>query len=946
MRKLKPERIEMKFIKMKRKLTDILTWGIFILAMISCQKKDPLSVVSLTVENREVATGVDTEDFFFSWKLQSTEKNTKQGAYHLMVSEEEDFSDREIVWNSEKKESNQSILVAYEGQKLQSGRTYFWRVKVWDHHGNESPWSAPGRFTTGLFTADDWNGAVWIAYDTLDDAKRLVPGVHLPGKEYRGMDLGFHKLPLLRKEFRVKNALKQALVFVSGLGHYEMFLNGKKTGDRFLAPGWTHYDEVVLYNTYDVTECLVSGENVLGVSLGNGFYIVPNSRYRKTMTAYGNPKMIARIQLEYKDGSTEVIVSDTTWSVAPGPVTYSSIFGGETYNALLEQPGWNEPGFDDSEWQRARVVKSPGKRLLPEKDYPVKRKEVLPSQSVKKIQDMDHAWLYDFGQNASGVVEIVVKGNRGDSVQLIPAELIDGQGHANQQATGRPHYYTYVLKGEGIETWSPCFTYYGFRYVQVEGAVPEHTENQDDLPVIKDIRMLHIRNSSPQAGQFSTSFDLFNRIDTLILWAIKSNLQSVVTDCPHREKLGWLEQTHLMGGSIHFNFNVYSLYSRLVDDMIMAQLPNGLVPDIVPEYVAFEGGFRDSPEWGSAAVILPWLIGKWYGDQSVMERAWPMMVRYVHYLKTRSENHIVSHGLGDWYDLGPERPGFAQLTPEALTATAIYYYDVWLMSQMARAMDREEEANHYTHWAEEIKTAFNKEFFHPGTNSYSTGSQTSLSMPLVVGLVNEERQEAVVRTLVESIHLSDNALTAGDVGFHYLVRALADNGQGELLYKMNAREDVPGYGYQLKKGATALTESWQALEVVSNNHLMLGHLMEWFYCGLTGIRQTKNSVAYKEIIIDPQVVGKIRSAQATYESPYGTIASEWIDTEDQFELKVEIPVNSLAMIVLPAESVSEITESGRSVDKNPLFTVMEEKKGRIVLKTGSGNYRFSVIKKS
>ncbi len=929
---------------MKQKVTDILTLVILFLAMISCQKKDSLSIISVLVDNMEVATGVDTEDFFFSWKLQSTEKNVNQVASHLIVSEGMNFSDREIVWDSERINSNRSILVAYEGKKLQPGKTYFWKVKVWDNYGHESSWSETGKFTTGLFSGKDWDGAQWIAYDKLDRAKRLVPGIHLPGKEYSGKDLGFHKLPLLRKEFNVKKELKQALVFISGLGHYEMYLNGEKAGDHFLAPGWTHYDEEVLYNTYNVTDHLIAGNNALGVSLGNGFYIVPNSRYRKTMTAYGNPKMIARIQLEYKDGSKEVIVTDRTWSVSPGPVTYTSIFGGETYHALLEQPGWNKPGFDDSEWQQALVVKPPCNRLLPEKDYPVRLKEVIPCQSIRKIEDEENVWLYDFGQNASGIVEFSVQGNRGDSVKLIPAELIDGHNHANQRATGRPYYYTYILKGEGMETWSPDFTYYGFRYIQVEGAVPANTENPDGLPVIQRIKMLHNCNSAPETGSFFTSFKLFNRIDTLIKWAIKSNLQSVVTDCPHREKLGWLEQTHLMGEGIHFNFDVYSLYSKLIDDMITAQLSNGLVPDIVPEYVAFEGGFRDSPEWGSASVILPWLIYKWYGDKSAMERAWPMMTRYVNYLKSKSENHIVSHGLGDWYDLGPERPGFAQLTPEALTATSIYYYDVWLMAQMAYITGKDEEGKHYAQWAEEIKTAFNREFFNPETHIYATGSQTAISMPLVLGLVDGDKHGSVVKTLVESIHESGNALTAGDVGFHYLVRALADNGQGELLYRMNARDDVPGYGYQLKKGATALTESWQALEVVSNNHLMLGHLMEWFYSGLAGINQTENSIAYKEVKIEPQVVGRIHSVQATYESPYGTIRSEWLDAEDKFELSVEIPVNTTAVIVLPANRVSEITESGKAVEKDALFRVVEENGEKMGIKTGSGKYRFSVRK--
>ncbi len=908
----------------------------------SCQQKNSTEIVSTTIDNMEEATGINPAGFNFSWKMTSEERNVKQTAFQIRVASENDFSEKNLIWDSGKRESENSILVNYEGENLNPGTTYFWKVKTWDNFGNESDWSKPINFTTGLFSESEWEGAKWIAYDKMNPENRIVPGIHLPGKDYSGKDLGFHQLPILRKEFKVKKGIKQALVFVSGLGHYEMELNGKKVGNNFIAPGWTDYDETVLYNTFDITDLLVSQQNALGMWLGNGFFIVPNTRYRKVMTAYGNPMMILKLKLKYEDGSSETIVSDETWKTTPGPVTFSSIYGGETYNATLEKKGWNTAGFDDSSWQNAIVVESPCKKLLPEKDYPVQLKETIQLKKTNKIEDIENGWMYDFGQNASGIFEISVKGNRGDSIKITPAELLDENGHANQKATGRSHFYTYVLKGDGVETWQPKFTYYGFRYIQVEGAVPKAENQNAGLPEIIEIKMLHNRNSSPETGSFQTSFELFNRIDTLIKWAIKSNFQSVLSDCPHREKLGWLEQTYLMGEGIHFNYNVYGLYSKIVDDMITAQTADGLVPDIAPEYVEFSGGFRDSPEWGSAAVILPWLIYKWYGDIEPMKKAWPMMTRYVEYLKGQSVNHIVDYGLGDWFDMGPERPGVAQLTPVSLTATAIYYYDVQLLSKMAELL-KKEDAGNLKSWADEIKNSFNDKFYNAETGIYSTGSQTAISMPLVVGLVDEENREKVVQTLVNSIHASENALTAGDIGFHFLVRALADNNQGELLYKMNARDDVPGYGYQLKKGATALTESWPALENVSNNHLMLGHIMEWFYGGLGGIGQTQNSIAYKEIVIDPQLVGGIKSAKTSFETPYGTISSEWKVSDKNFSLNVEIPVNSIAEIFLPAEKIEQITESGKAVSTGDLFAT-EQLSGKVKIKTGSGNYYFEVKK--
>ncbi len=913
---------------------------ILLLGSFACQQKQTLQISSASIDNMEDATGVNPKNFFFSWKLTSEERNVQQTAYQILVSEAKEFSEKDLVWDSEKISSDKSILVEYAGKELEIGSTYFYKIKVWDNYRNESDWSGAKPFTTGLFSSADWGAAKWIAYDKLPEENRIVPGVHLPGKSWRGKDLGFHKLPLLRKEFEVKSGLKQALVFVSGLGHYEMQLNGSRIGDRFLAPGWTHYDETVLYNTYDCTDQLKQGKNAVGMMLGNGFFIVPNSRYRKVMTAYGNPMMIMKMKLIYEDGTSEEVVSDESWLTSPGPVTYSCIYGGENYDARLEQPGWGNPGFDDTQWQNAISIDPPCNELLPEKDYPVKLLENISVKNVTKLVDSETSYTFDFGQNASGIFELKVKGNAGDSIILTPAELIYDDGKVNQSATGRSHYYTYVLKGEGVETWQPKFTFYGFRYIQVDGAVPAWEGSEK--PQIVELKMIHTRNSSPEAGSFQTSFELFNRIDTLINWAIKSNFQSVLSDCPHREKLGWLEQAFLMGEGVHFNFDVYNLYCKIVDDMITAQTEDGLVPDIAPEYVEFWQDFRDSPEWGSAAVIVPWLIYKWYGDEEPMKKAWPMMEKYVEYLRGKSENHIIDYGLGDWFDMGPERPGYAQLTPKALTATAIYFYDVKLMSEIAALLENEDDVQKYAVWSEEIKTAFNATFFDPETKIYSTGSQTAISMPLVVGLVDEMDRADVVQTLVESIHNSDNALTAGDVGFNFLVKALRDNGQSELLYEMNARDDVPGYGYQLKKGATALTESWPALEVVSNNHLMLGHLMEWFYSGLGGIGQTQESIAYKELKIEPQVVGGISSAKTSFETPYGTVKSDWENSEELFIFKVEIPVNSGAFILLPADNMEQITEGGNPISENGFD--LEHLPGKVKVKVGSGKYHFEVKK--
>jgi alpha-L-rhamnosidase len=417
-----------------------------------------------------------------------------------------------------------------------------------------------------------------------------------------------------------------------------------------------------------------------------------------------------------------------------------------------------------------------------------------------------------------------------------------------------------------------------------------------------------------------------------------------VTDCPHREKLGWLEQTHLMGASIQYNFDIHNLYSKLVDDMIESQLENGLVPDIAPEFVPFEGGFRDSAEWGSASVILPWLIYEWYGDRSAMERAYPMMTRYAAYLGGRARGHLLTEGLGDWYDLGPKPPGPSQLTPLGLTATAIYYYDLKLLARMAENLGKPDEAQGFEQLAGAVKAAFSAAYFHAESASYATGSQTSLAMPLCVGLVEDRDRRAVFQSLVRSVREGGNALTAGDVGFHYLIKALEEGGASQLIFEMNSRSDVPGYGYQLAKGATALTESWPARADVSNNHLMLGHLMEWLYSGLAGIRQAEDSQGFRKIIIAPNPVGDITWTRARHRSVRGDIACSWKFDADGFSLDVEIPAGARARVLLPASRDGQLLEGGRPVIESTEIQVLGWEDGRVSLEIGSGKYRFDAAR--
>ncbi|ANH80257.1 alpha-L-rhamnosidase [Niabella ginsenosidivorans] len=864
-----------------------------------------LQPVNLRCEYLKDPLGIDAEQPRLSWELSGTANNSRQTAYRILVADQPALLDKDQgnIWDSKKISTSASLQIAYSGKPLVSGKKYFWKVMVWDEKGKASAFSNRAIWQMGLLTAADWSGARWIAHDILPDTSIILPFAHGKGKKAWGKRPDV--LPLFRKEFIIKKQVEEATVFISGLGHFEMSINGKKTGDHFLDPGWTQYSRQAQYVTFDITRQLNEGNNVIGVLLGNGFYYIPGERYRKLTGAYGYPKMIAKIRIRYKDGSEQVIISDNSWKTTGSPVYFSSIYGGEDYDANREQKGWDQKGYNDAGWKNALVTTGPP-GLYAQPAAPVKVMQAL--EPVAKKELAPGIWMYDLGQNFSGIPAIKVSGKKGDTIRLRPAELVNEDGTANQKATGSPYYYTYVLKGAEVEEWHPRFTYYGFRYVQVEGATP--ADHPTSLPVIKALKGLHIRNSAPETGSFNCSNELFNKTNDLIRWAIRSNMVSVFTDCPHREKLGWLEETHLMGASVQYNYDIAALAKKIVRDMINAQTDEGLVPDIAPEYVHFDGGFRDSPEWGSAAVIFPWYAFQWYGDTSILRDAYPMMKKYMYYLKGKAKGHILYFGLGDWFDLGPDRPGVSQLTPEGVTSTATYYYDLTILSKIAALFNNKADQILFENRAAAVKSAFNKKFFNKATKQYATGSQAANAMALYMGLAEPQYHEAVVKNLVKDIRARNNALTGGDVGYRYVLRALEDAGHSDVIYDMNNRSDVPGYGYQLAHGATALTESWAALPTVSNNHFMLGHLMEWFYSGLCGIRQAAGSVGFKEIEIRPHPVGDIKTAKAGYHSVRGPIEVSWKKQGDQFTIDVSIPANTTAVIYYPPGYNKQVQKIG------------------------------------
>ncbi|MCF7976274.1 MAG: family 78 glycoside hydrolase catalytic domain [Phycisphaerae bacterium] len=877
----------------------------------------------LRCEGRENPWGVDSRQPRLSWILKAHNPGTRgvtQTAYRVLAASSLDLlaRDQGDLWDSDKVTSEATNQILYAGKALKSSGQVWWKVRIWDQMNAQSSWSEPAQWTMGLLETKDWTGR-WIGMTGSGESDANEPASLL-----------------LRREFRVGEHLTRATVHVTGMAQYEMSINGRKVGQDLITPGWTDYRKTVLYNTYDVTALLQPGANAAGLILGNGFYRITGGRYTKLTGVFGPKKAIAHLCLDYADGHSEILGTDQTWQVHAGPITFSCVYGGEDRDARLEQTGWDRPGFTHA-WPAAKVTTGPGGTLrgLSYAASPVRPFDVLKPVAVNALSKT--RVVYDLGQNVSLIPRITVTGPAGSSVRLIPSELLHENGEINDTMCGGKSYWTYTLAGRDKETWFPQFFYRGARYLQVDLSSPDGQA----LPVIESLEGVVVHSAAQPIGTFACSNDLFNRIFRLIRWAQRSNLFSVITDCPHREKLGWLEQYHLNGPSLRYGFDLTGLFNKSMTDMADAQLDNGLVPDIAPEYVAFSGGFRDSPEWGSAAVLVPQQQYDFTGDTTLLQRYYDNMKRYVDYLTSRADNHIVSHGLGDWYDIGPNAPGYAQLTPKALTATAFYYADVQVLARAANLFGFDRDAGLYDALARDIRTAFNETFYSEQTGQYATGSQCANAIALVMGFCEPAHRERVLQALVDDVEKRGNAVTAGDVGYRYLLRALADGGRSDVIYAMNNQSEKPGYGYQLKKGATSLTEAWDGGS--SQNHFMLGHIMEWFYHDLAGIQCDPAAPGFKKIVIKPSPVGDLTFARASYDSIQGRISVHWSRTDRQFTLNVTIPANTTATVTVPSSGPDQVTEGGCLAAAAPGVTFIKKDGNTIVFAVTSGTYTFESV---
>jgi alpha-L-rhamnosidase len=861
--------------------------------------------------------GIDEEHPRLLWQLNDKRRGALQTAYQILVSSDslQLLKGKANEWNSGKINSNKTSNIEYKGIPLQSRKKYFWKVIVWDKDGKPSSASSIATFETGIYNLREWKGE-WISDSN---------------------DVNYKPAPYFRKNFTAKAPIKNARAYICGLGYYELSINGGKVGNDVLSPAYTRYDKTVFYLTYDLTSYLNSNENGIGVLLGNGWYNEQSKAvwYFDKAPWRERPKFLMNVYVEYADGTTDLIVSDTSWKTSPSPVIFNNIYSGEYYDARLEQKGWNETGFDDSKWKHASYCMPQAGKLKSQLMPPIRITREIKPVSVKKINDT--VYVFDLGQNFTGLSRLFVSGERGTTIYLKHGEDLTAQnGTRLNQKNISVHYRfedsteaaqtdRFILKGEGIETFTQHFTCHGYRYVEVTSDKPIRLDENS-------LTGLVIHTDVKRIGSFSCSNELLNKIYTAGIWSYISNMQGIPTDCPQREKNGWTGDGHISAEVGLYNFDAILFYEKWIGDFIDEQRASGEVPGIIPSS-GWGYTFGNGPVWDAALLLIPDYLYEYYGDDHLIKKYYEHYKRYVDYLSFRADSNNIQHiGLGDWSP-------YKTRTPIELTSTLYYYNDALLLSKFAHINGIKEDENYYAQLAEKIKASINKNLFDKQTGMYANGSQTALSSALFMRVVPNEYKNKVVSNLVNEVAKNDNHLNVGMIGSKTLLNALTQNGRNDIAYKIASQQTRPSWGWWLLQGETTFQEGWGLGP--SRNHIFLGEIVAWFYKALAGINVDPSYPGYKNIIITPNFVDSLSYVTASTESIYGTIKSSWQRLDDYIKLNITIPANTIATMYLPKSK--EIYENNVLLtNKNAYIKYISIENEMTKYKLISGEYNFDV----
>ena len=882
---------------------------------------------------------VGTDQPRFSWWGRETRSGASQSAYQLKIWRTADSgqSANIAVWTSPRIASTEQTAIPPAGL-LHARTQYMWRIRLWDDRRQAGVWSTPARFGIGMLQPRDWQNAQWIAYRDETRWKdewrqrKVQEFAEYPTKELTPVVTSAHlnswqlldsvtprydPSPLLRKSFDVTSPIRSAHLYLSGVGYAVEWVNGRRLDTAVLDPGWTNYQHDVFYRTFDVTHELRQGSNVLGVMLGRGFYgMLANDRWGFSQHApwIDQPSVKALLEIEYRDGRRSEIATDDTWKVSGGPVLYDDPWLGEVYDARREQPGWSTARFDDSAWQSAHLVPGPAGVLRPQVMPPVRPAGAVKPLSIHKTSP--GVWMIDLGVNIAGWMRLTVQGSAGDRllVQMAekpaPTTFIDKTTNNFQQ-------FGYVLKGGTSETAESHFSYMGFRYVKVTANPASRA-----MPRIQAAVGVPVHTDVPSAGVWSSSNPLLNRIDAVWRRTQRNNMHSIPTDCPHREKLGWMADSFVAQPAALYSFDTAAFYENFAQDLAGTQDEQGLLSTIAPSFGYTEG---QSPLWASAEVWIPWRLYVYAGDRDVLRRQFPVMQRFLDATLANNTQpakpYILHDVLGDWDSPGHENP------PEGNEpySTAYYFLNCRLAARIAGILGESDAAAEFEDRAARVKEAFNQSFYSPGQQIYrgfkvTDYRQSINALALWAGLVPAENIAAVYSNLRRDVLAHDTHLNTGIIGTKPLLEVLADQGDTDLVYRLITQTTYPGWGYMLSRGATTMWESWDGRD--SHDHPMQGTVVEFLYRYLAGIRVDEQHPGFSQFFIQPIFPAGLAQAQARYDSERGPITSAWKRQGNVTLLHVGIPFNTIAHISLPADqhSACSVTEGAKQLGSSSIAT--------------------------
>lgn len=899
---------------------------------------------------------IEDETPSFSWIVKASGFDREQSAYRILVAAmpealEEEHGDH---WDSGKVSSGSSTFVKYGGGSLVATERYHWKVKIWDERGKASDWSAIQTFEMGLMNEENWGGSEWISLreDTRTSPHRFRD--YKTGKMETPVPVEGFAAAYFRNEKEIEREVANARAYVCGLGYYELYLNGEKVGDHVLDPAPSNYDQQAYYVSYDITEDLRSGKNAFGLILGNGFYgqniSWKNDPESERDLAYGQPAVKMLVKVSYADGSVADFYTDGDWKEATGPIVFNNIYGGDTYDARFEIPGWNAVGYEDSEWGRAKVVSPNIQRVSAQQIPAIKRLRELPPQRVFKGADGE--WIVDFGQNIAGWVKLTVQEKEGQRIDVITTEalLTNGEdifrGSVGGGANGMPQIYRYICKGDGVESWEPKFSYHGFRYAKITGI--------SQKPDASMISAVLVATDVEETGYFSSSEELLNQMHGISKWTIVDNLHGIPEDCPHREKCGWLGDAHAFCEYALYNYDMYDFYKKYMEDISTQMRPvkGHNNPDKsfrAPTMIA--PGKRTSTiakiDWGVATMYLPWYNYWYYGDDAIVKDYYAdMKVLTRYYLSFKGDDGIMQNGMGDWCPpLWDRRNNPDAMECDPIISANAYFYDVLgIMENFAGMNGDDAFAMEMKAEKDALKKAFNAAFLVrvTETNHKWYQSQTATVQALQFGLVPEDEIGRVVDGLVyDIVETKGGHHATGIHGNRYIYTVLAEHGRADLALQILTTPDFPSQTYVVNSGFTTWPErqfEWEKMKGPTNslNHPMHSGFSAYFFESLGGIKSSKTKPGYKEFTIDPRIPRSISNTAVAVPSPYGNIKNAWVVDGNKVAMTIEVPFNTTAILPLDEGQKETLTVNGSLwQDFQPKAATEDE------LRLGSGNYEIT-----